>query len=143
MSKPIAVAAAIIEKAGKVLAARRKPGSHMAGLWEFPGGKIEKGETPEECLSRELAEELGITTMVGAFIGENTHDYGTKVIRLLAYQVEHITGDFQLIDHDGLRWLALDELDSVEWAPADIPLIELYKKLVAISSVSGSLVLHK
>ena len=79
MSKPIIVTAAIMVKANKVFAARRNPGSHMAGFWEFPGGKIETGETPEACLVRELFEEFGIVTQVGIFFGENTHDYGAKL----------------------------------------------------------------
>ena len=127
MSKPITVTAAIMIKAGKILAARRKPDTHMAGYWEFPGGKIEKGETPEACLSRELFEEFNIVAKVGAFFGENTFDYGTKVIQLLAYRVEHVSGEFELMAHDELRWLLPDELDQVEWAPADVPLVALCK----------------
>ena len=125
----IEVTAAIIEKNSLILAARRKEGAHLAGFWEFPGGKIEKGETPEECLYRELEEEFHINTKVGEFVGESVYDYGTKVIRLLAYKVEHLSGEFQLIDHDKLCWLALDELTTVQWAPADIPLVELYKSM--------------
>jgi 8-oxo-dGTP diphosphatase len=130
MKKQIDVAAAIILVDGKVFAARRKSGVHLAGYWEFPGGKIESGETPEQCLSRELHEELCITTKVGKYVGESLYDYGSKVVRLIAYQVEHIEGDFQLIDHDELCWLAADELESVEWAPADIPLVELCSDLL-------------
>jgi len=126
MKKQIDVTAGIIVKNNKVLAARRKVGIHLAGFWEFPGGKLEEGETPEQCLARELQEEFTITTRVGAFVGESVFDYGTKVVRLMAYQVEHLAGDFELIDHDQLRWLALGELNSVEWAPADIPLVEQY-----------------
>jgi mutator protein MutT len=127
MSKPIIVTAAIMVKANKVFAARRNSGSHMAGFWEFPGGKIEAGETPEACLVRELFEEFGIVTQVGAFFGENTHDYGTKTIQLLAYQVTHVSGEFELMAHDQSRWLSPDELDQVKWAPADIPLVALYR----------------
>lgn len=128
MSKPIIVTAAIMVKANKVFAARRNPGSHLAGFWEFPGGKIDEGETPEECLSRELSEEFGIATEVGQFFGESIYDYGTKTIRLLAYQVTHVSGHFQLMAHDDCRWLAVDELDQVKWAPADIPLVKRYKE---------------
>ena len=129
----INVTAAIIEKEDKVLAARRKPGSHLAGYWEFPGGKLEDGETPEECLRRELAEEFKIDSSIGIFVGESIYDYGTKVIRLMAYLVEHVEGKFELIDHDDLRWLGLDELNDVNWAPADIPLVEKYKALASTS----------
>ncbi len=133
----IEVTAAIIEKNALVLAARRKEGAHLAGLWEFPGGKIEIGETPEGCLHRELMEEFQIDTKVGEFVGESIFDYGTKVIRLLAYKVEHISGDFQLIDHDKLCWLALDELTTVQWAPADIPLVEQYKAMALIGRIES------
>ena len=80
-------------------------------------------------MARELLEEFGIVTQVGAFLGDSTYDYGTKTVQLLAYEVTHLSGDFELRAHDELRWLALDELDQVKWAPADIPLVALYKKL--------------
>lgn len=134
----INVTAAIIEKEGKVLAARRKVGSHLEGYWEFPGGKLEEGETPEECLRRELAEEFKIDSRVGIFIGESVYDYGNKIVRLRAYRVEHLEGDFQLIDHDELRWLSLDELNGVNWAPADIPLVDQYKSLAKTSEYYSS-----
>ncbi len=133
MKRHIDVAAAVILIDKRVFAARRKPGMHLAGYWEFPGGKVEAGETPEKCLQRELQEELGITTRVGCFLGESLYDYDTKVVRLLAYQVEHIEGEFQLIDHDDLCWLAVDELASVEWAPADIPLLEFCREIMVNS----------
>ena len=131
MKEQIDVAAAIIVKDNKVFAARRKAEMHLAGFWEFPGGKLEVGETPEQCLSRELQEELQITTRVGPFVGASVFDYGSKVVRLMAYQVEHLDGEFVLIDHDAMCWLGLDELDSVEWAPADIPLVEQYRAMAA------------
>lgn len=127
MKGQIDVTAAIIVKDNKIFAARRKSGVHLAGFWEFPGGKLEEGETPEQCLARELLEELNITVRVGRFVGESIYDYGTKVIRLLAYEVEHLSGDFELIDHDEMRWLAKAELDGIDWAPADIPLVNQYK----------------
>ena len=122
--KLIDVTAAIIIKDDKVLAARRKPGMHLAGCWEFPGGKVKAGESPEACLARELQEEFGVTTRIGPHFGESTYDYGSKVVHLIAYKVEHLSGDFQLIDHDEIRWLRSDELNTVEWAPADMPLVD-------------------
>ena len=129
MNQKIDVTAAIIVKNDKVLAARRRPGIHLAGYWEFPGGKLKDGEAPEDCLARELQEEFHISTKVGPFFGENLYDYGSKLVRLMAYWVEHLSGEFQLIDHDEICWLTLDELNTVEWAPADIPLVEQYQKL--------------
>jgi mutator protein MutT len=83
----INVAVGIIVKNNKVFAARRKPGLHLAGFWEFPGGKIEQNESPEQCLERELREEFGIETQVTHYIGENIHSYNDKTVRLIAYQV--------------------------------------------------------
>lgn len=125
----IKVAAAIIEKQNTVLAARRKPGSHQAGFWEFPGGKIEAGETPQQCLERELFEEFGIQSRIGCKVGENTHHYEDKSICLMAYIAQHTGGDFELRDHDQISWLTIDKLDSVDWAPADIPLVDAYYSL--------------
>ena len=126
MKDVVDVTAAVIVKDGKVLAARRAPGKHLEGYWEFPGGKLEPSETPESCLERELSEEFDIQSAVGVFMAESLYDYGTKVVRLLAFEVEHISGEFNLTDHDEIRWLAADELFSVDWAPADIPLVEYY-----------------
>ena len=123
--KIISVTAAVIVKSGKVLAARRGPGKHLEGHWEFPGGKVEGLETPEHCLERELAEEFAIMSRIGALIGESLYDYGDKIVRLLAFEVEHISGEFELIDHEEIRWLTFDELYSVNWAPADIPIVNL------------------
>ena len=109
MSNPIDVAAAVILAENRILAARRKPGIHLAGYWEFPGGKVEIGETPEQCLIRELQEELCIKANISGYLGESLYDYGSKCIRLIAYQVEHVEGTFQLVDHDELRWLTLEE----------------------------------
>lgn len=117
------VTAAIIEKDGLVLAARRKPGRHLAGHWEFPGGKIEAAETSEECLARELEEEFGVQCEVGDFFGESTYDYGTKIVKLLAYRVHHLSGNFQCRDHDRICWLPVHELPCLKWAPADIPFV--------------------
>lgn len=126
----ILVTAAVIEKDGRIFAARRGPGKHLEGFWEFPGGKLEPSETPEQCLVRELAEEFGIKASVGVFVGESIFDYGEKVVRLIAYRVTHISGEFQLRDHDEIKWLSLDELNNIEWAPADIPLLDPVKALL-------------
>jgi 8-oxo-dGTP diphosphatase len=131
----ITVTAAIIEKNGRILAARKRPGLHLAGYWEFPGGKLEGSETPEECLQRELVEELGIHCRIGAFLAESLHDYGTKVIRLLGFHARHSHGELRLTDHDAIRWLTVDELGSLQWAPADIPLVEAFAAQRAANQV--------
>lgn len=127
MKNVIEVTAAVIVKDGRVLAARRGPGKHLEGFWEFPGGKLEEDESPETCLERELVEEFSISSTIGGYIGESVYDYGEKVVRLLGYEVEHTGGEFQLVDHDELRWLKMDQLADVKWAPADIPLVEQYE----------------
>lgn len=121
----IDVTAAIIIKNGCVFAARKKPGLHLAGCWEFPGGKVEQGESPEECLARELFEEFGVRCRVGAFLGDSTYDYGDKVIRLLGFRVIHQSGTFVPRDHDQVAWFSPNRLSELRWAPADIPLVEL------------------
>ncbi|WP_370362893.1 (deoxy)nucleoside triphosphate pyrophosphohydrolase [Mucilaginibacter flavidus] len=96
----ILVTAAIIRKEQHILIARRAQGRHLEGFWEFPGGKIEPGETPEACLKREVYEELGIQIMVDSFIMENQHDYPDKRISLQAYYCSFLSGTIRLLDHD-------------------------------------------
>lgn len=127
MPEILEVTAAVIEKDGRILAARRRTRSGTAGLWEFPGGKREAHETLEECLVRELEEELGIQAEVIAPLGISTHDEGHRVIRLIAYRVRHLSGHFTPFVHSELRWLTVAELTTVNWMPADIALIELLR----------------
>lgn len=121
------VTAAIMFKDGQVLIARRAPGEKHAGGWEFPGGKVEAGETPEECLKRELNEEFGIDTEVKGFIKSSLYEYTQGSIRLLAYQVDILKGNFQLRVHDRYEWVRVDELLNYELLPADVP-IAMYLK---------------
>jgi 8-oxo-dGTP diphosphatase len=120
----INVTAAVMIREGKVLIARRAAGRHLGGKWEFPGGKVEQGETPEECLARELKEEFEVEVKVGGFLMESVFHYddvGTT-IRLLAYQTEYLGGNFRLRDHDKTEWVSPDELKKYELAPADVPI---------------------
>ena len=120
----IRVTAAILEKDGKILIAKREKGDELfAGLWEFPGGKIEEGETPEECMARELKEELDIEVEVGELITSNKHKYPHGIFELLAYRVKHISGKIILNDHDEIKWVTADEMSNFEFPPADIPII--------------------
>lgn len=120
---PIQVTAAIIKHKGQILIARRAPGKHLAGYWEFPGGKIEAGETAEACLGRELHEELGIQVQVGSFFMENLHHYGDKPVLLKAYFCDFKAGTIRLNDHDQYAWVSKDELGNYRFAPADLPFI--------------------
>jgi len=123
----INVTAALITHSNKILSVRRSADKHLAGYWEFPGGKLEEGETLEACLKRELEEELGINACIGDYIGQSTYDYGNKLIRLHAFMVPVNSVEMSLTDHDKSKWLSFDELDDVEWAPADIPIVHQLK----------------
>ena len=127
-SNIIRVTAAILEKDGKILIAKRKTGDKLfAGLWEFPGGKVEEGETPEECMARELKEELDIEVEVGELITSNKHKYPHGIFELLAYRVKHVSGEMVLNDHEEIKWVTADEMSSFEFPPADIPIIKELK----------------
>jgi 8-oxo-dGTP diphosphatase len=121
------VTAAILAKEGKILIARRPASSRLANKWEFPGGKVEAGETPEACLARELKEELDIEVSIGAFLGESVYHYAHGSIRLLAYQTYWDTGGIDPKDHDEIRWVSLAELDCYEFAPADVFFVQRLK----------------
>ncbi len=117
------VTAAIVVDNGNVLIARRAGGKH-AGWWEFPGGKVEPGESPERCLQRELAEEFGVEAKVGEFVTESIYDYGRGTIRLLAYRVDLASLELKLIDHDRVMWVRPGELSQHRLLPADRPIAE-------------------
>jgi len=119
----IDVTAAIWVENGKVLIARRRPGVSQAWLWEFPGGKVRPGETPEQCLHREILEELGVEIAVEKFFGESIHAYEAKTIRLLAYRVSLKGGEVSLNDHAELAWVAIADLGGYRFCPADVPLV--------------------
>lgn len=116
------VAAAIILKESKVLIAKRASHKTLAGFWEFPGGKIEPDETPEDCLKRELHEELDIEIIVGDFLAEHIHDYGTFQILLKGYLCSFVSGSFKMTDHDEIKWVDVRDLPEYKLAPADVPL---------------------
>jgi 8-oxo-dGTP diphosphatase len=116
----VLVAAGVLERQGRILAARRKKGSHLEGHWEFPGGKIEDGESPEECLVRELEEEIGVFVRPGRILEAVFHRYPEKSVLLLFYRCELLEGEPRAIECDEVRWVALADLPSLDWAPADI-----------------------
>jgi len=113
------VAAAVIERDGKVLIAKRKHPGAESGRWEFPGGKLEPGETPEAALRRELKEEFGITATIGAYIGSGIIRHRDAELKLVAYRVPEVAGDFRPVDHDAIAWVMPDELDAYDLAEAD------------------------
>ncbi len=116
------VAAAIIVRDGHVLMARRAPGQNLAGYWEFPGGKVEPGETVRACIARELAEELAITCEPGEIMMQHLHRYEGGAINLIAIHVRMTCEKWQLSVHDDARWIGADTLMALRLAPADIPI---------------------
>lgn len=122
------VTAAVLEKEGRILIARRKRGDRMADKWEFPGGKLEAGETPEDCLQREMREEFGIDVAVGPFVGRSLHAYPHGEIDLMAYRVTHLSGDFQLHDHEEILWVSPADLESYDFSAADVPIAGMLMK---------------
>lgn len=116
------VTAAVIIEDGKLLLARRAPGEKLAGLWELPGGKIEPGETPQECLRRELLEELSMAAEVGDVIASTIYHYAHGSFEMLALQARR-TSDFELSVHDRARWVSRTEIEELQLAPADVDLV--------------------
>ena len=116
------VAAAIIQSGATILLTRRKQGEKLAGYWEFPGGKIEKDETIQECLEREIQEELNICINAGKTITSSIHTYRHGIIELIALEAEVISGDLQLTVHDKADWVPIPDLLEYKLAPADIPI---------------------
>ena len=124
------VTAAIIIKDNKILITQRAPGQNLAGKWEFPGGKIELGETPQQCLQREIREELDVDIEVSDFFAESIYSYQSGTIKLMAFWCRWLSGDFNLHVHSKLAWVNRHELDFYEFAPADIPLVEKLKEVM-------------
>lgn len=124
------VTAAVIKKDGKILIARRKH-AFMGYHWEFPGGKLEDNETLEECLKREIMEELGIDIAVGALVSSRKHVINCQVaIILYAYHAEHISGDIVLTDHDEIAWVAPEDLSQYSFPDPDWQIVqELLKNI--------------
>jgi len=120
------VAAAIIENdEGRILIARRRDGKSQAGFWEFPGGKIEEGETAGACLIRELQEEMSIVIEPYAYFGTNEFADGHSAIRLIAYRARYMGGSIRLVDHDAYEWVRKDDMGSYRFAPADVKFVEM------------------
>ena len=125
--KTIRVVAAVIRSENKIFATARGYGE-FKGQWEFPGGKIEAGETPEEALAREIKEELETEIKVGSLIHTIEYDYPTFHLSMDCFWCEIVKGDLVLKEAEDARWLTKDQLYDVLWLPADITLIEIIKE---------------
>lgn len=118
------VACAIIVREGKVLVTRRGPGMKMPGKWEFPGGKVEPGETAKDCIIREIYEELHISIEPVRQLHDCIYDYGEFQIVLIPFVSGYLSGEIQLAEHSEFLWISPHELESLDWAPADRALIK-------------------
>lgn len=118
------VAAAVVMRDRLVLVTRRAPGEKLAGMWEFPGGKLEPGETAQQCIVREIKEELAVVAVAGDVFATTVYAYAGGVIELIAVEVVLLDETLCLSVHDAFKWVLPDELLKLELAPADIPIAE-------------------
>jgi mutator protein MutT len=123
----IEVAAGLVFRDGRLLIAQRHHGSHLGGLWEFPGGKREPGETFEQCLVRELQEELAIDVQVGELVESLTHDYPERSVHLKFYQCRWQANEPQALGCPAFKWITLPELDHHAFPAADARLLSILR----------------
>ena len=131
--KTIEVVAAIIREGDRVLATQRGYGE-FEGMWEFPGGKIESGEEREEALKREIDEELAVEIEVEEFVCTVEYDYPTFHLTMHCYFCSIANGEVELLEHKSARWLRRDELNSVEWLPADVGVLNSLRQQLMVNS---------
>ncbi|GAB6928883.1 (deoxy)nucleoside triphosphate pyrophosphohydrolase [Paenibacillus sp. JCM 10914] len=123
MKKNIHVVGAVIIENGKILCAQRGATKTLAYTWEFPGGKIEEGETPQTALKREIDEEMNCVIEIGDAIETTIHEYDFGIVHLSTFYCHLLSGKPELTEHVAISWLSPDELTSLDWAPADIPAV--------------------
>lgn len=124
MTKRINVVGAVLTDGTKVLAAQRGEGMSLAGMWEFPGGKIESGETPQQALQRELEEELHCSADIGEKVVTTEHEYDFGIVILTTFFGTIVDQEPTLTEHSEVRWVEAADLSELSWAPADIPAVD-------------------
>lgn len=122
------IAAAIIERDGKILIARRAKNDSLLGKWEFPGGKLEEGETLQECLKRELFEELGINAQVGEYFCTSSFSDKNSLFDMCVFKVSFFSGEPTLYEHSEIAWVTTVELSDYEMPEPDLPIVKLLQK---------------
>lgn len=127
--KTVRVVAAVIRDNNRIFATQRGYGD-LKGGWEFPGGKIEKGETPQEALKREICEELDTEILVGELIDTIEFDYPTFHLSMDCFWCEVVKGNLVLKEHEAAKWLNKNTIDEVEWLPTDVTLIDVIKEKI-------------
>ncbi|WKA54479.1 (deoxy)nucleoside triphosphate pyrophosphohydrolase [Planococcus shixiaomingii] len=128
MKKNIHVVGAVITDGEKILCAQRGTEKALPGLWEFPGGKIEQGESPQAALKREIQEEMKCIIEIGEQVEHTVHEYDFGIVHLTTFYCQLVEGVPVLTEHIAIKWLKPHELEKLEWAPADIPAIEKIAK---------------
>ncbi|MCW1887493.1 (deoxy)nucleoside triphosphate pyrophosphohydrolase [Luteolibacter flavescens] len=123
------VAGLILDGTGRLLACKRPEGKHLGGKWEFPGGKVEPGESPSDALVRELEEELGIRVETATALTPVVWDYGRGPIRLHPFLCRILSGQPHPHEHSEIRWCGPDELGELDWAEADVPILEEWRAM--------------
>ncbi|MCL6605302.1 MAG: (deoxy)nucleoside triphosphate pyrophosphohydrolase [Paenibacillus sp.] len=131
MKKHIHVVGAVIIENEKILCAQRGAAKAMAYKWEFPGGKVEEGETPQAALKREINEEMNCMIEIGEAIETTVYEYDFGFVHLSTFYCHLISGKPALTEHVAIRWLPAHELMSLDWAPADIPAVEKIQEMLA------------
>ncbi len=131
MKPHLHVACAIIEQDGTVLTAQRSATMSLPLKWEFPGGKIEAGETAEECLIRELREELGVSVFIGSALSPATHSYQDFTVTLYPFTCSLTGGTVTMHEHHALKWVEPQQMPELDWAAADLPVISEYLIITA------------
>jgi len=128
---PLLVTAAIIEKQGQVLITQRLKGSRHAGRWEFPGGKLEPGESPREALQREIREELNLEVSAGEVVETLYHRYDWRAVLILVYRCQIEQGTLRHVEVADHRWVTPEQMNDYDFLEADLPLIEKLQKMVS------------